>query len=77
MEFPPDPTPREGCDEFDNRLVGKSNGVVPNPVSEQISGHSLLLGKTLVESVDEDVRVNQGECGHIARPESNHAGIAP
>jgi len=50
------------CDrsgKFNDRLMRDSNGVVSDAATQQIGRRSLLLGKSRVESIDQDVCINQ------------------
>ena len=53
---------RHGCNEFDNRLMGDTHRVFSNAASEDIGCDLLLLRKSAVETVYQNVRVN--ESGH-------------
>jgi len=61
----------DGCDEFDDGLVGDANAVLGDPPPQDLRRDSLLLRKSRVETVDEDVRIKKSRHDGRVRRESN------
>jgi hypothetical protein len=56
---------RYRCDELDDRLVRQPHGVVDDAAPENLGGNLLLLGKAVVEPLDQNISIN--ESGHVRK----------
>lgn len=54
-------TARHSCDKLDDRLIRDSNGAASNSTAQQVCRNGLLLWKARVESVDQNVGIDERE----------------
>ena len=59
QQFPPIGSPGDGRDELDDRLVWQVHGPFRDSRTEEVGCDPLLLREPRIESIDEDVGVNQ------------------
>src|SRR5207244_9238664 len=61
---------RDGGEKFDHRLMRQTNRICLDSFSQQFRRDALLCGKATIETVDQDVRVNESRDGKAPRESS-------
>lgn len=67
--------PRDRGDELHHRLVRRPHRVLNNATPEDVGCHLLLVRKSVVEPVDQDIRINAG--GHGRRDPLASSHLSP